>query len=47
MMTKIFKILILTVAITSTVVTASFAFDSKDAFSAALDKSTLKTATLF
>lgn len=46
MMVKIFKILVLTVAITSTVVTASFAFEGKDAFSASLDKSVLKSATL-
>ena len=42
MMSKLFKILILAVAITSTAVTASFAFEGKDAFSKVFDKSTLR-----
>ena len=45
MMSKIFKIFILTVVITSTVVTASFACEGKDALSV-LDKSPLKAVTL-
>lgn len=46
MIGKIFKILVLTVAITSTVVTASFAAEGKDAFSVALGKSVLRSASL-
>lgn len=46
MITKILKIFVLTVAMTSTVVTASFAFDGKDAFSSALDKSVVKSVSL-
>ncbi len=45
MITKMLKVFVLTVAMTSTVVTASFAFDGKDALSGVVVKSTLKATT--